>query len=721
MAVVVPIVTEYNGKGLNSALKEISQAEGGLGKLSAAGKVLGATLGAAGAAFAVFQGARFIGDAVQSASDLNEALSKNRVLFGQSAQAIRDFASGAAVSLGQTETQALNAAGTFAVFGKSAQLTGSELVNFSTSLTTLASDLASFYNTSADDAITAIGAALRNESEPIRRFGVLLDAASLEAEAFAMGLTKALGPLTQQQRVLAAQSLILKQTTDAQGDFARTQDGLANTTKTLAAAFENAKAAIGEGFVNSINEATKATGGAGGLATNIEQLGDELGTFTVGAGAAVGALLDLVNATTDTGDAAAGAGKDSQTFVETWITFTRVAALGIPGVGLLANQIYNIGDAAKTASLSIDAAYDSTIRLATAQRDARVQAQYDRGKAAAEARDPGLDRLANERRIAKLTEILGRVPGEIDKVTTSSSRGSSGVGQLAKASDKAAEKFDKLADRVKKSADRLQNVTDALDEAKQALADYSADKSSWITGQVSLSSVIDAQVDQTLKLANLDKKIAEALAEGDKEGAAKLQAEKAGESAAVNWVDGFRKQLADSKAATDSINTLLKSLNPADTEGNKALLNALTTLSPEQAKMAADDLVNRNLGPTIAAELSAFNVFAGSTGDIWAQQFYQEGVDGATAQVAAIKATLESRLGDLYKEGRKMGKAVKNGYESVIDSLPAAAKGAGVRSDLLGAGPSPIVVNVTTGIGNPIAIAREVQAVLNSSASRLGV
>ena len=670
MPIVVPIVTEYNGKGLNSALKEIKQAEGGLGKLSSAGKVLGATLGAAGAAFAVFQGARFIGDAVQSASDLNEALSKNRVLFGQSAQAIRDFASGAAVSLGQTETQALNAAGTFAVFGKSASLAGGDLVNFSTSLTTLASDLASFYNTSSDDAITAIGAALRGETEPIRRYGVLLNQASLEAEAFAAGITKTLGPITQQERVLAAQSLILKQTTDAQGDFSRTQDGLANTTKTLSAAFENAKASIGEGFLIAINSATAATGGAGGLGGNIEQLGDELGIFTVGVGEAVGALLDLVNATQDAGGASADAGADSATFVDTWVNFTRIAALGIPGVGLLANQIYTLGDAAKTSSASIDAAYDSTIRLATAARDARNEAQFNRGAVVAEARDPGLDRLANERRIAKLTEILGHVPGAIEKVTTSSSKGAGGVNALAKASDVAQQKFDKLGDRVKTTATRLQTVTGALDEAKKALSEYSADKSSWLTGQFSLSSVIDAQIDQTLKLADLDKKIAEALAAGDNDGAAKLQAEKAGESAAVNWVDGFRKQIADSKAATESINTLLKSLNPSDTTGNKALLDALTTLSPEDAKMAADDLVNRNLGPTIAAELAAFNVFAGSTGDIWAGQFYQEGVDGATAQVNAIKATLESRLSDLYQEGKKMGKAVKNGYESVSTLYP---------------------------------------------------
>jgi hypothetical protein len=55
------------------------------------------------------------------------------------------------------------------VFGKSAGLAGDDLVKFSTDFTGLASDLASFNNTSPEEAITAIGSALRGEAEPLRR------------------------------------------------------------------------------------------------------------------------------------------------------------------------------------------------------------------------------------------------------------------------------------------------------------------------------------------------------------------------------------------------------------------------------------------------------------------------------------------------------------------------------------------------------------------------
>jgi hypothetical protein len=146
----------------------------------------------------------------------------------------------------------MDAAATFATFGKSAGLAGDELVTFSTDLTTLSADLASFYNTSPEQAINAIGAALRGESEPIRAYGVLLNDATLKQEAMSMGIYDGTGALSAQQKVLAAQQVILKQTSDAQGDFARTSGGLANQQRILTAQIENTKAMLGEALLPTV-------------------------------------------------------------------------------------------------------------------------------------------------------------------------------------------------------------------------------------------------------------------------------------------------------------------------------------------------------------------------------------------------------------------------------------------------------------------------------------
>ena len=140
----------------------------------------------------------------------------------------------------------MDAAGTFAIFGKAAGLTGKDLVGFSQDFTVLATDLASFFNTSPEEAITAIGAALRGESEPIRRYGVLLDQAILKDKALELGIiTDTKQPLTPAERVLAARVAIYEQTADAQGDFLRTSKGLANQQRILKAQLQNTIAELG--------------------------------------------------------------------------------------------------------------------------------------------------------------------------------------------------------------------------------------------------------------------------------------------------------------------------------------------------------------------------------------------------------------------------------------------------------------------------------------------
>lgn len=217
----------------------------------------------------------FFKDAVAAASDLNEATSKTGVIFGRAAADIERYAATAAESIGQSKVQALDAASTFATFGKAAGLTGKDLSSFATEFTGLASDLASFHNADPAEVIEALGAGLRGEAEPMQRFGVLLNDAQLRNAALQLGLIKTTKEaLTPQQKVLAAHKVIMDQTTDAQGDFARTSDGLANSQRTLAARFDDAKAAVGQRFLPVVTEVTKVM--TDGVLPAVAKVGDVL-------------------------------------------------------------------------------------------------------------------------------------------------------------------------------------------------------------------------------------------------------------------------------------------------------------------------------------------------------------------------------------------------------------------------------------------------------------
>jgi hypothetical protein len=233
-------------QSLNVGSKDVDGFAGKIGDFSKKAALAFAAVAAAAGAMAIKIGV----DAVKAASDLGETISKVNVLFGKSAKDIEKFADGAAASLGQTKQQALDAAATFATFGKSAGLSGENLSKFSIDFVKLSSDLASFNNTSPEQAINAIGSALRGEAEPLRAYGVLLDDASLRQAALELGIISTTkNALTPQQKVLAAQALIYKQTSAAQGDFERTSDGLANKTRILTAQLENAKTTIGQALL----------------------------------------------------------------------------------------------------------------------------------------------------------------------------------------------------------------------------------------------------------------------------------------------------------------------------------------------------------------------------------------------------------------------------------------------------------------------------------------
>jgi hypothetical protein len=238
MAIKIPIFSDYDKKGVNDATSSFEAFGKKVGNIAKTAAVALAAVGAGAAAGAY--------KAITAASDLAEAQSKVNVIFGEDgAKYIQQFADRADVALGQSKQSVMDAVGTFGMFAKAAGLSGDFAAEFSMQFTELASDLASFNNTSPEEAIQAIGSALRGESEPLRKYGVMLNDAALKSEALAQGIYNGIGPLNDRQKILAAEAVIYKQTADAQGDFARTSDGLANKQRILKAQLDNLVTTIG--------------------------------------------------------------------------------------------------------------------------------------------------------------------------------------------------------------------------------------------------------------------------------------------------------------------------------------------------------------------------------------------------------------------------------------------------------------------------------------------
>lgn len=203
----------------------------------------------AAAAFATLKVGEFLKGSIDAASDLSESVSKVNVVFGDSAGEIQDWAKTSAAAMGQSRQQALEAAGTFGNLFTAMKIGAPQAATMSKKMVELAGDLASFNNVSPEEALDALRSGLTGETEPLKRFGVNMNEATLKAKAMELGLSDGKGVLDANAKAQAAYALILEQTGTAQGDFARTSSGLANQQRILAAQWTNLKATIGNAFL----------------------------------------------------------------------------------------------------------------------------------------------------------------------------------------------------------------------------------------------------------------------------------------------------------------------------------------------------------------------------------------------------------------------------------------------------------------------------------------
>jgi len=171
--------------------------------------------------------------AVKLASDFEESLNKVNVSFGESSKEVEAFAKTTLKSFGLAEGSALDMAALFGDMGTSMGLTQKEAAGMSTSLVGLAGDLASFKDINIDIAQTALASVFTGETESLKKLGVVMTQANLQQFALEQGINKTIKQMTQAEKVQLRYNFVIAQSSNALGDYARTSDGVANSTRSL--------------------------------------------------------------------------------------------------------------------------------------------------------------------------------------------------------------------------------------------------------------------------------------------------------------------------------------------------------------------------------------------------------------------------------------------------------------------------------------------------------
>lgn len=179
--------------------------------------------------------ADYLGNAVAKFNDFYEAANMFGVSMGDMTNEASGFIDKMEQLLGIDPSEAMNAMANIYSMTKSFGLAKEQAYTLSKSLTQLGYDLSSLKNIPISEAFTKIRSAMAGELEPILQLGVDISQARLQQELLALGFNKQVSTLSQADKATLRYIAILKQTTDAQGDFARTLSSPANMIRVLKA------------------------------------------------------------------------------------------------------------------------------------------------------------------------------------------------------------------------------------------------------------------------------------------------------------------------------------------------------------------------------------------------------------------------------------------------------------------------------------------------------
>ena len=186
---------------------------------------------------------------VKMASDMDEAINKVDVAFGDASRTVHNFSNTTLTTYGIAKSTALDMAALYGDMATSMGFSRQEAAEMSTQLVALAGDLASFKNVSLDQASTALKSIFTGETETLKNLGVVMTDTNLQAYAMAEGIDKTTAEMGQSEKVALRLQYVLDNTKNAQGDFARTSDSTANQLRILSESLKELAAIAGQELI----------------------------------------------------------------------------------------------------------------------------------------------------------------------------------------------------------------------------------------------------------------------------------------------------------------------------------------------------------------------------------------------------------------------------------------------------------------------------------------
>lgn len=267
------------------------------------------------AAFAVKKLVDFGAACVELGSRLAEVDNVIQQAIPSMEKQVDSFAKNAIEQFGMSETAAKRFTGVFASMARGFGFSEKSAASMGMTLTGLAADVASFYDTSQDEAYTKLKSVFTGETETLKDLGIVMTQSALDSYALANGYGKVTSKMSEAEKVALRYAFVQEKLKFAQGDFARTSGSWANQVRILAEQFNALKAVIGQGLIAALTPVIRVINSVIGrlltLANAIKAVFSMFGgggTQTDGAKAQAAGMDEMAASADKAKDAVSGAG-----------------------------------------------------------------------------------------------------------------------------------------------------------------------------------------------------------------------------------------------------------------------------------------------------------------------------------------------------------------------------------------------------------------------------
>ena len=223
---------------------------------------------------------------IEASAEWVENLNLLEVVFGESADAAKDFVKATSNNLGLDANELAQYVSTFKqmanAMGQAAE-TGNKLA---TALTYLGLDISSLRNVDIKTAMSDLASGIAGQVKPVRKYGADITEDSINAFLRAYGMSAS--ALSQSDKQLLRALLLIRQLKDSWGDMAKTINTFSNQQRVLNSQFETFKRLIGSILVGTFELTDK-----NGLPTTFEEASKTAGIATKAIWYLNGALIAI--------------------------------------------------------------------------------------------------------------------------------------------------------------------------------------------------------------------------------------------------------------------------------------------------------------------------------------------------------------------------------------------------------------------------------------------